>query len=177
MLVVFPPHASNFRQIVWAAPAQCRLVDIDKPVWIWCRPLQEDAAAEGALYSHELRRLSWQPLNEGAYLFDCNPIQRCSWIDGIHSGFCTQRVEALLQVEGFLSQVIAACLGWQSRGQRSMWCFCTHGKHRSQSARTLVCILTGAYRGGRRPRIAGWCNCGEISPARLCEVLTAQRLV
>ena len=173
LLIVFPPHARNYRQVVWAAPAQCRLVDIPKPVWIWCRPHSEYAAAAGALYSHELHRLSWQPVNEDAYLFDCNVIPRCEWVDRMHSGFCVQRVEALLQIEEFLIQVVAACLGWQRKGQRSMWCFCTHGKHRSQGARTVICILTGSHGGGRRPHIDGWCDCGEIMPARLCEVLTA----
>ena len=173
LLVVFPPHARNFRQVVWAAPAQCSLVHIPKPIWVWCRPQREHAAAAGALYSHELHRLSWQPSAENAYLLDCNPIPRGDWIDGIHSGFCAQRVESLLHIEEFLIQVVAACLGWQRGGQADMWCFCTHGKHRSQSARTVVCILTGAHRGGQRPYIEGWCTCGEITPARLCEVLTA----
>ena len=172
VLVVFPPHARNFRRIVWVAPAQCSLIHIPRPIRVWRRPLCEHAAAAGALYSHELHRTSWPPHANNVYLFDCNPFPRGAWMDGAHSGFCALRVESLLHIEEFFIQVVAACLGWQQSRQDEMWCFCTHGKHRSQSARTIACILTGAHRGGRRPFVDGWCSCGEITAARLCEVLT-----
>jgi len=80
-------------------------------------------------------------------------------------------VKAYLKQQDVLVQIILAILDWEEESQDQMWVFCTHGKHRSQSACTIISMLVGAVPIRRRPEHRKWCNHRNLTSAQLCDAL------
>ena len=170
MLVLWPAYSPQYRKRVKIAPCQLTPIEIVKPVWVWKRPREEEVAERGGLYSHETHELCEDPKSVDAFIMSCIhwPHGQCH---ASHSGWCRVRVESLLRDQDVVQDIIAAILDWQSQGQPCMWCHCKSGKHRSQAARSIVRIFTGAFSARERPMLPGWCRCEEMDAGTLCHIL------
>ena len=171
MRVMWPQGSPSYRKAVWVAPKQLQELRINKPVWVWCMPHNQRQAECGALWSHELGMLSRRPWEEDCYLMNCAWDLRTA-LGKRHTGFCRRRVKVYVEDELCVLRIILAILCWREQDQPSMWCHCTFGKHRSQSARSIVCLFTGAHRGRERPERSGWCDCEEMTGDELSQIFT-----
>ena len=154
---------------VWVAPWQVEEININKPMYVWRMP--REAHHPTALYSREQRRICEDPSMEDAYILDCRWEVRNPEVSNECSGFCKERVKVYLREPRCVFDVITAALEWNLQGQSCLWAHCRHGKHRSQSALSILQIFTGAFRYGWRPRARGWCDHEEITPEELCIIL------
>ena len=171
MLVVYPRYAANYRQSIWVAPAQVKMVDLrHKTIEVWTNPASRQAQP-GAMYGSERGVVCNAPEEENAFIFDCRGVLKGT-MDNRCSGFCRHRVAMYLRNDEIVLDVIDVILDWIEGDQQSMWCRCDHGKHRSQGARSIVNMFTGAVRFRERPRRHRWCTCPELTARELCAILS-----